>query len=488
MYLLAVDQSTSSTKAILFDRELCLVCRCNVDHRQIYPRPDWVEHDPVEIYENVIKAVEQVLQTSGVDPKEVLCLSISNQRETTLIWDGETGLPVYNAIVWQCGRAESIVKRPEIASQADMIAEKTGLKLSPYFSAAKAAWIVENADVQGKKLMFGTVDAWLVWKLTGKHRTDFSNASRTQLLNLHTLAWDEDLIRLFGLQNVAFPEIVDSDAIFGETTVGEVFEKPIRLSGVLGDSHGALLGQQCFKPGMGKSTFGTGTSVMMNIGETPLFTDKGPVTSIAWGLSGKVEYVFEGNINCTGDTLRWLVNEVGMLPDSKSSEEYATKVTSNEGVYLVPAFTGLGAPYFKSDARAIICGLSRNATKYHIVRAALEAIAYQVRDVVEPMMQEAKMAFEELRVDGGPTGNAFLMQFLADMLNLKVVRADIEELSALGAACAGGLGVGVFQSRLDIEKLRRAKESYQSRMPRPEADELYKHWKEAVEKSFGETK
>ncbi|MDD3212049.1 MAG: glycerol kinase GlpK [Eubacteriales bacterium] len=480
MYILAVDQSTSSTKAILFDQELRLVGRSNQEHRQIYPQAGWVEHDPLEIYENLKTAVAKVLEKTGVSPKDIQCLSLSNQRETTLIWDADTGLPVYNAIVWQCGRAAGITGRPEMQQRKTEVAQKTGLTLSPYFCAAKAAWIVENVDLRGKRPLFGTVDAWLVWKLTGNHLTDYTNASRTQLFNLHTLTWDDELISLFGLQGVAFPEVIDSNGFFGETTLDGLFDRPIPLVGVLGDSHGAMLGQQCWQSGMGKATFGTGTSVMMNIGEKPLLSNRGVATSIAWGLNGRVEYVFEGNINCTGDTLSWLKNNLGILPDAKSSEAYARGVPGSQGVYLVPAFTGLGAPYYDSGARALICGLFRDAGKEHIVRAALEAIAYQVRDVVDPMVQDANRRFEELRVDGGPTGNAFLMQFVADMLDTRIVRADIEELSALGAACAGGLGTGMFGGLDELAKLRRTKEEYVPRMSRDEADALYSGWKKAV--------
>ena len=482
MYILAIDQSTSSTKAILFDQELRLAGRCNADHRQIYPRAGWVEHDPLEIYQNLRKSVQGVISENGISQNEIHCISLSNQRETTVIWDAITGLPVYNAIVWQCNRAVSITDRDVISQRKKEITQKTGLPLSPYFCAAKAAWIVKNVDISGKRLMFGTIDTWLIWKLTGKHLTDYSNASRTQLFNIHTLTWDKDLIRLFGLEDVLFPDVICSDSVFGETTMDNLFSRPIPVAGVLGDSHGAMFGQQCWKRGMGKATFGTGTSVMMNIGTQPLLSEQGIATSIAWGIDGQVEYVFEGNINCTGDTLRWLVNDLGILPDVKSSENYARRVPSSQGVYLVPAFTGLGAPYHIGNAHALICGLSRDSGKYHIVRAALEAIVYQVRDVIKPMIEDANMAFEELRVDGGPTGNNFLMQFLADMLNTRIVRADIQELSAFGAACAGGLGTGWFQNREELACLRRTSEQYEPAMRREEADDLYSGWKKAVEK------
>lgn len=482
-YMLAVDQSTSSTKAILFDDQLLLVARSDCAHQQIYPQPGWVEHDPEEIYQNLLRAVRDVVNAAGIDKAQICCLSISNQRETTLLWDGRTGKPTYNAIVWQCARAAQIAQRPCIADMQSEIAHRTGLVLSPYFCAAKAAWIVENVDTAGQELLFGTVDAWLIWKLTGKHRTDYSNASRTMLFNINTLQWDKDLIRLFGLQNVQFPEVCFSDSVFGMTTLEGFFDSPIPVAGVLGDSHGAMFGQQCWERGMAKATFGTGTSVMMNIGEQPAFSSKGLATSIAWGMSGRVEYVFEGNINATGDTLKWLENEVGILPDAQASEEMATKVPSSEGVYLVPAFTGLGAPHYASNARALLCGLSRNSSRCHIVRAALEAIAYQIRDVVDPMLEDAGTRLEALRVDGGPTNNAFLMQFVSDIIGVCVVRNQIEELSALGAASAGGLACGVFASREDIRKLRKSGRTFEPKMPREEADALYAGWQRAVRKA-----
>ena len=480
-YILAVDQSTSLTKAMLFDEKLQLMARTNAEHRQIYPRPGWVEHDPMEIYENLVRAAAEVVKASGIDPEDVACLSLSNQRETTLIWDEETGLPVYNAIVWQCCRAEEIVREAPIAAMKRAVAEKTGLTLSPYFSAAKASWIVRNAPTENKRLMFGTVDSWLIWKLTGIHATDYSNASRTQLFNLRSLEWDRELIDLFGLSEVAFPEVLPADAVFGYTDVGGVFGRPIPLAGVMGDSHGALFGQQCWEKGMGKCTFGTGSSVMMNIGDKPVFSSQGIATSIAWGLGDRVEYVLEGNINCTGDTVRWLV-EMGILPDSKSSEIYAQKVPSNEGVYLVPAFTGLGAPHYVSDARALLCGLSRNSNRNHVVRAALEAIAYQIKDIVDPMVAAAGMPFEELRVDGGPTNNRFLMQFVADMLGLRVVCSQVEELSALGAACAGGLAVSIFENQAQIAGLRRAGSTYVRTMAEHDVRTFYDGWKKSLDR------
>ncbi len=481
-YVLAIDQSTSSTKAILFDEEARLVKRCNIDHKQIHPQAGWLEHDPIEIYENTIKAMREV--TSDINREQVEAVAVTNQRETTMLWDANTGRPIQNAIVWQCGRAETITKRKSILDMQDAIAQKTGLKLSPYFSAAKACWIIENADVSGKSLMFGTMDAWLVWKLTGNHATDFSNASRTQLFNINECKWDDELVALFGLKDTKMPEVKFSDEIFGMTTAEGLFNNPVPVSGVMGDSHGALFGQQCWKRGMGKCTFGTGSSVMMNIGDKPIASKNNLATSVAWGIGGKIEYVFEGNINSTGDTIMWLVNELGILPDSKMSEEYARKVPSSQGVYLVPAFMGLGAPYYKSEARAIIAGLFRDANKYHIVRAALEAIAYQIKDIVDLMLKDAEISFEELRVDGGPTNNTLLMQFVADMLNLRIIKNEIEELSALGSAYAAGLATGIYKDRESLAGLYRVNGEYQRQMDEKTAAGLYDGWKLAIKKAL----
>lgn len=479
MYNITIDQSTFSTKAILFDDRANVVGRVNKAHRQITPRAGWVEHDPEEIYENMKAAVKELLDVKGIRSEEIQYLSITNQRETTVVWD-EKGRPACHAIVWQCARAHQIVERPEIAAHTEYVKNTSGITLSPYFSAAKARWIRENT-APGKKLYFGTMDSWLIFKLTGSHFTDYSNASRTQLMNLQELRWDVGLVEIFGLENMVLPQLLPSDSIFGETDMDGVFNRKIPICGVLGDSHGALFGQHCWRPGMGKCTFGTGSSVMVNIGDRPLMSDDGLATSVAWNLSGKTQYVYEGNINCTGDTLNWLKNEVEILPDAKFSEEYATKVEENFGVYLVPAFLGLGAPYYDAQARGVICGLFRNANKYHIVRAALESIAYQINDVL--LLMKKKIPLTELRVDGGPTKNAFLMQFTADICRVEIAKNRIEELSALGAYYAGGLGTGMFQSQEEIEKLYRADRIYSPQMEQQRVDELCMGWQNAVAKA-----
>jgi glycerol kinase len=477
-YILAVDQSTTTTKAVIFNRRAEVVGRCDVNHQQIYPRKGWVEHDPQEIYRNLVEAVRQVLEKTKISTDDISALSVTNQRETTMMWTPD-GKPVYNAVVWQCARGESIVQRPEIASEKAYITHATGLQLSPYFSAAKAAWINENCGQQGK-LLFGTIDSWVIWNLTGRHITDYSNASRTQLFNIHDLCWDQKILKLFGLQDIVMPEVHYADEIFGMTTVEGIFSKPIPVAGNLGDSHGALFAQQCWEKGTGKCTFGTGGSIMLNIGTKPMLSENKIGTSIAWGAAGTVEYVFEGHIICMGDTIKWLINEMGLINSSAESQVFAEKVDSSDGVYLVPAFDGLGAPYWRSGVNAIVCGLTRRSNKYHIVRAGLESIAFLIRDIVDPMLKDANIELEELRVDGGPTNNTFLMQFTADILNTKISKSSIEELSALGAAFMGGLAVGFWKDREEISKLKGTSVNYERKMAEEKVEQLYEGWKNSV--------
>lgn len=478
-YILAIDQSTTTTKAIIFDKRANVVGRYDVSHKQIYPQRGWVEHDPKEIYQNIVEAIRRVIEATGVSTDDIAALAVTNQRETTMLWtpDGE---PVYNAIVWQCTRAEGITRRPEIDSERIYITKSTGLQLSPYFSAAKAAWIKENGNKNDQQLLFGTMDSWVIWNLTGRHVTDYSNASRTQLFNIHELCWDQKILKLFGLEDVKMPEVHYSDEIFGMTTVEGIFKKPIPVAGDMGDSHGSLFAQQCWEKGTGKCTYGTGGSIMMNIGTKPMLSTNKIGTSIAWGLAGAVEYVFEGHIICMGDTIKWLINELGLIKNSAESQIFAEKVESSNGVYLVPAFDGLGAPYWRSEISALICGLSRSANKYHIVRAGLESIAYQIRDIVDPMLKDANLTLKELRVDGGPTKNSFLMQFTADILNTRIVTNSIEELSALGAAFAGGMAVGFWKDREEISKLTSMSRTYERSMPMDSAESLYEGWHTAV--------
>lgn len=455
--ILAIDQSTSSTKALLFDGEGQLLGRWDLPHEQKINSQGWVSHDPMEIYRNTLETVRLLLEETGADRESIGAVGISNQRETALLWDRDTGLPVADAVVWQCARAAGICQR--LADRGDAIQERTGLNLSPYFPAAKWAWLLENTPgLAGKNLCAGTIDAWLVYKLTGGRvfATDYSNASRTQLFNLRTLSWDEEVCGWFGIDPDFLPEVRCSDSLFGETDFGGLLPHPVPIHGVLGDFHGALVGQGCLSPGMVKATYGTGSSVMMHIGERPVFSKKGLVTSLAWGMEGKVDYVLEGNINYTGAVTKWVVEELGLLSSSKEAGPVAQSADPADTTYLVPAFTGLGAPYWDSGAKAMLYGMSRTTGRAEIVKAAEECIAYQIADVLELMGQEAGVAIQELRVDGGPTKDKFLMQFQSDILNLPVAAPEREELSGLGAAFCAGIAAGVYSKEI-FQAVRRSR-------------------------------
>ena len=444
-YILAIDQSTSGTKALLFDEDARLIGRSDLPHKQKISENGWVAHDPMEIWENTKGVARAIIEKTGINKDEVIGIGISNQRETALVWDRDTGLPVYDAIVWQCARGAKICEG--LSDYAEMVREHTGLRLSPYFSAAKIAWVLQNAgDLSGRHLCCGTIDSWLVFKMThGKEfRCDYSNASRTQLFNIRTLSWDSEICSIFGIDPETLPTVTDSDGLYGYTDLDGYFSKEIPIHGVLGDSHGALFGQGCLTPGMIKATFGTGSSVMMNIGEKPIFSDAGIVTSLAWSMDGKVNYVLEGNINYTGSVIKWLVDDVKLLGASRESGEFAAKANPEDTTYLVPAFSGLGAPYWDSEAKAAIVGMTRSTGKAEIVKAAEECIAYQITDLVLLMQQESGLPITEIRVDGGPTKDRYLMQFQSDMLSIPVAVPKNEELSGIGAAYAAGFALRLW--------------------------------------------
>ena len=477
--ILAIDQSTSGTKALLFDGEGRLLGRHDLPHEQKINSQGWVSHDPMEIYRNTLETVRLLLEETGIDRESIGAVGISNQRETALLWDRDTGLPVADAVVWQCARAAGICQR--LADRGEAIQERTGLNLSPYFPAAKWAWILENTPgLAGKDLCAGTIDAWLVYKLTGGRvfATDYSNASRTQLFNLRTLSWDSEVCGWFGIDPDFLPEVRFSDSLFGETDFEGLLSHPVPIHGVLGDSHGALFGQGCLSPGMVKATYGTGSSVMMHIGQRPVFSKKGLVTSLAWGMEGKVDYVLEGNINYTGAVTKWVVEELGLLSSSKEAGPVAQSADPADTTYLVPAFTGLGAPYWDSGAKAMLYGMSRTTGRAEIVKAAEECIAYQIADVLELMGQEAGVTIQELRVDGGPTKDKFLMQFQSDILHIPVAAPEREELSGMGAAFCAGIAAGVYTREI-FQSVRR-------RRLAPEMEETLRKtkragWRQAVE-------
>lgn len=454
-YILGIDQSTQGTKALLFDENGAPVGRCDRRHAQKISREGWVSHDPMEIYRSTIDAVRALLDQTGVDSGAVAAVGISNQRETALLWDRDTGLPAADAVVWQCSRAAELCLR--FADSAGQIKQTTGLNLSPYFPAAKWAWLLENTPgLSGKRLCAGTIDSWLVYKLTGgKHfKTDYSNASRTQLFDITALRWDAALCGLFGVAAEMLPEVCPSDSVFGETDFEGILPRPVPICGVLGDSHGALFGQGCLKPGMTKATYGTGSSVMMNIGKKPVFSDKGVVTSLAWGMGGEIAYVLEGNINYTGAVTRWVVDDLHLLGSAAEAGAVAAEADPEDGTYLVPAFTGLGAPYWKPEARAAFCGMSRTTGRAELVKAAEECIAYQIADVVRAMEADSGVQIGELRVDGGPTRDKYLMQFQSDILNIPVAVPQHEELSGIGAAYCAGIAAGVYSKAVLVRAER----------------------------------
>lgn len=477
-YILAIDQSTSGTKALLFDEDARLIGRSDLPHKQKISENGWVAHDPMEIWENTKGVARAIIEKTGINKDEVIGIGISNQRETALVWDRDTGLPVYDAIVWQCARGAKICEG--LSDYAEMVREHTGLRLSPYFSAAKIAWVLQNAgDLSGRHLCCGTIDSWLVFKMThGKEfRCDYSNASRTQLFNIRTLSWDSEICSIFGIDPETLPTVTDSDGLYGYSDLDGYFSKEIPIHGVLGDSHGALFGQGCLTPGMIKATFGTGSSVMMNIGEKPIFSDAGIVTSLAWSMGGKVNYVLEGNINYTGSVIKWLVDDVKLLGASRESGEFAAKANPEDTTYLVPAFSGLGAPYWDSEAKAAIVGMTRSTGKAEIVKAAEECIAYQITDLVLLMQQESGLPITEIRVDGGPTKDKYLMQFQSDMLSIPVAVPKNEELSGIGAAYAAGFALGLWDQSV-YEKEERTR--FLSKVDEYSRKKRYDGWKAAV--------
>lgn len=483
-YIISIDQSTQGTKALLFDESGSLIKRTDKAHEQIINEKGWVSHDSAEIYKNTVEVVKRLVEETGIDKDKVAGIGISNQRETSLAWDRVTGEPLGYAIVWQCARAVDICERVEKMGEAENIRKKTGINLSPYFPASKIAWILENVEgakekAEKKEICHGTVDSWLVYKLTGgkSYKTDYSNASRTQLFNIFDLKWDEDICELFGIDPANLAEVVDSDSDFGETDFEGLFRKPVPIHGVLGDSHGSLFGQGCLRSGMIKSTYGTGSSIMMNIGEKPVLSTHGVVTSLAWSMGGKVNYVLEGNLNYTGATITWLKDDLKLIDSPAETEALAKEAVSDDSLYLIPAFSGLGAPYWDSHASAAIVGMTRTTGKAEVVRAGVECIAYQITDIVKAMSEDAGVTVSELRVDGGPTKNAYLMQFQSDIAEANVQVPDSEELSGIGPAYAAGLALGVWDEKI-FEKLKRVK--YEPKMDQKLRDKKYQGWITAV--------
>lgn len=484
-YMLGIDQSTQGTKGIIFDENGKILAREDLAHEQIINDKGWVEHNPDEIMKNVVQVVKNVTAKAGIDKTELSGLGISNQRETAVCWNRSTGKPVYNAIVWQCARGEAICRKIAADGHGDMIREHTGIPLSPYYSAAKIAWVLQNVDeakeaAQKGELAVGTMDSYLVYQLTKEHcfKTDYSNASRTQMFHIKELKWDEEVIALFGIKKEMLAEVCDSDALYGYTDFDGWLDEPIPIHGVMGDSHGALYGQGCVRPGMIKATYGTGSSIMMNVGVQPVYSKQGVVSSLAWSLGGKVHYVLEGNINYTGAVITWLQKDLGLIASARETQELAESANPGDTTYLVPAFSGLGAPYWDSEAKAIVCGITRMTGKAELTRAALDCIVYQISDVVNAMSEDSGIKVEELRVDGGPTKNGYLMQFQSDMLQIPVQVPDAEELSAMGPAYAAGIAMGFYEEDKLFAGLNRTQ--FTPKMAEPLRLEKYTGWKESV--------
>ncbi len=489
-YILALDQGTTSSRAILFDRTGKGVGVAQKEFTQIYPKPGWVEHDPMEIWGTQSGVAREVLEKMGVRPDEVAAIGITNQRETTVVWEKATGKPVYNAIVWQCRRTAGICDELKARGLETYIRTHTGLVVDAYFSGTKVKWILDNvpgARERAKKgeLLFGNVDTWLIWNLTrGKvHVTDYSNASRTMLLNIQTLQWDEKILQEMDIPLGMLPEVKPSSGLYGHTDAQTFGGAQIPIAGDAGDQQAALFGQACFSDGMAKNTYGTGCFMLMNTGEQRVPSKNGLLTTIAWGVDGKVEYALEGSIFVAGAAVQWLRDELKLFDNAAESEAMATSVADSNGVYVVPAFVGLGAPYWDMYARGAIVGLTRGANRNHIVRATLESIAYQTKDVLRAMEEDSGIQLKALKVDGGAVANNFLMQFQSDILGVPVERPHVTETTALGAAFLAGLAVGFWQDKAEIAATRKVDRTFKPAMTAGESEKKYKDWQRAVERS-----
>ena len=489
-YIMALDQGTTSSRAIIFDKEGSIVSLVQREFPQIFPKESWVEHDPMAIWSTQIAACTEALMKIGCTWEEIYGIGITNQRETTVVWDRKTGVPVYNAIVWQCRRTADYCEGLKKDGYEEIIRNKTGLLLDPYFSASKIAWILDNVDGAREKaekgeLCFGTIDSWLIYNLTaGKvHATDYSNASRTMLFNINTLSWDEELLKIFNIPCSMLPEVCPSSHIFGYSDA-KILGAEIAIAGVAGDQQAALFGQCCFAPGQLKNTYGTGAFLLMNIGEKPQITDTGLITTIAWGLDGKVNYALEGSVFVCGAAIQWLRDGMRVIESASDSEYYAKKVPDSGGVLVVPAFQGLGAPYWDPYARGIIVGITRATNKYHLIRATLESMAYQTADVIELMEKSTGIKIEDLSVDGGASANNLLLSFQADILGTSVNRPECIETTALGAAYLCGLATGVYKSTDEIVKNRKIASTYRPEMDEETRKEKIALWKKAVSRSL----
>lgn len=488
-YILAIDQGTTSSRALIFDKKGNTVASFQQEFRQIFPKPGWVEHDPYDIWNSVVNVISGVLIKAKITLKQISAIGIANQRETTLVWNKETGKPIYNAIVWQSRQSEKISNNLIKKGHQENVHKKTGLIINPYFSATKIAWILDNVEgardlANDGKLLFGTIDTWLIYKLThgSVHATDYSNASRTMLFNINELKWDEELLSLLNIPLSMMPSVKESSTFYGYveelSPFGNIDKIPI--TGVIGDQQAALFGQTGFEKGDVKNTYGTGCFLLLNTGEKPTYSKKGLLTTIAWGIDGKIEYALEGSIFVGGSVIQWLRDELNLFKTSSASEAYASKVESSEGIYFVPAFVGLGTPYWDNEARGAIFGLTRGSNKAHLTRAALESIAYQTLDVIKLMQKEAKINLVSLAADGGATENNILMQFQSDILQKEVHLPQNIEITALGAAYLAGLAIGYYSSKEEIKSFHRIKTTFKPMMTKEKGKNLYRGWQNAV--------
>lgn len=486
-YILALDQGTTSSRAILFDHQGDIVEVAQREFEQFFPHPGWVEHDANEIWTSVLSCIADVLRKAEIEPSQVAGIGITNQRETTVVWDKTTGRPIYQAIVWQSRQTEEICEELREAGYEKIFKDKTGLLIDPYFSGTKVKWILDNVEgarerAENGELLFGTVDSWLVYKLSGGsvHITDFSNASRTLMYNIYDLQWDDELLEILQVPKSMLPEVKNSSEIYAHTVDYHFFGQEIPIAGIAGDQQAALFGQACFDKGMAKNTYGTGCFMLMNTGEEAVPSEHGLLTTIAWSIDGKVEYALEGSIFVAGSAVQWLRDGLQIIESAAQSEELAMRIPSTDGVYVVPAFVGLGTPYWDSDARGAVFGLTRGTTKEHFTRATLESLAYQTKDVLDAMIIDSNIELKALRVDGGAVQNDFLMQFQSDMLDVPVERPIIQETTALGAAYLAGLAVGYWTDRDEIKAQWQNEKTFTSTFTDEQRAKLYDGWKKAV--------
>lgn len=486
-YIMSIDQGTTSSRAILFNKAGEIVHSAQKEFKQYFPNPGWVEHDANEIWASVLSCMATVLSEVDIHANQVEAIGITNQRETAVVWDKETGRPIYHAIVWQSRQTADICADIKANGHEQAFRDKTGLLVDPYFSGTKVRWLLENVDgarerAEKGELLFGTIDTWLIWKMTGgkAHVTDYSNAARTLMFNIHELTWDQELLDILTVPKEMLPEVRPSSEVYGTTAPFHFFGQEIPVAGAAGDQQAALFGQACFEKGMAKNTYGTGCFMLMNTGEKAVKSEHGLLTTIAWGIDGKVEYALEGSIFVSGSAIQWLRDGMRMLKNASDSEQYAERVESTDGVYVVPAFVGLGTPYWESDVRGAVFGLTRGTDKEHFIRAVLESLAYQTKDVLEAMEADSGISLKTLRVDGGAVMNSFLMQFQSDILDVPVERTQINETTALGSAYLAGLAVGFWNDRSEIAKNWKVARTFEPAMEAETREQLYSGWKKAV--------